>query len=166
MPVVLGFGALSVDYGAIAGATYLLAAVAATLLVTGLAYGWGSWRGLARDERAVFVQGAFRYNLGARAVLPLGFSGSVEVEGRDESYFGYYHDGRLGSYDLLNAQVAWSNQKLTVSLWGRNLTDEEYATHGLYFGADPRDDFGAWSNQSYYQLGAPRTYGLEISYWL
>ena len=40
---------------------------------------------------------------------------------------------------------------------------EEFATHGLYFGADPRDDFGAWRNQTYHQLGAPRTYGLEAS---
>jgi outer membrane receptor protein involved in Fe transport len=96
-------------------------------------------------------------------MLPWGLSGTLELEGRDRSFFGYYHDGKLDAYDLLNAQLAWSSDRVTVSLWGRNLTDEEYATHGLYFGADPRDDFGAWRNQTYYQLGAPRTYGLEAS---
>ena len=99
-------------------------------------------------------------------MLPAGVSGVLEVEGRDESYFGYYHDGKLQSYDLLNASLSWANDSLRLNVWGRNLTNEDYSTHGLYFGADPRDDFGAWSNQTYYQLGAPRTYGLDISWWL
>ena len=36
----------------------------------------------------------------------------------------------------------------------------------LLFGADPRDDFGAWGNQTYLQLGAPRTYGINLAYRL
>ena len=121
---------------------------------------------VTKDDRDQAKSPNYQYNAGARVLLTEQLSARVEVEGQDDSYFGYYHDGKLDSYDLLNGQLAWSNEKLTISLWGRNLTDEEYATHGLYFGADPRDDFGAWSNQSYYQLGAPRTYGLELSYWL
>jgi predicted permease len=64
MPVVLAFGAAGVDYAAVGEATYLLAGVLATLLVTGLSCGWGYWRGFGAAERAVFVQGAFRSNLG------------------------------------------------------------------------------------------------------
>jgi outer membrane receptor protein involved in Fe transport len=109
---------------------------------------------------------SYQYNVGVRALLPVGFSASLEAEGRDESYFGYYHDGKLESYNLVNGSLNWSNGEVTVNLWGRNLSDEDYATHGLYFGADPRDEVGAFSNQSYYQLGAPRTYGLDVSWWL
>lgn len=109
---------------------------------------------------------SYQYNVGVRALLPAGFSASLEAEGRDESYFGYYHDGKLESYNLVNGSLNWSNGEVTVNLWGRNLSDEDYATHGLYFGADPRDEVGAFSNQSYYQLGAPRTYGLDVSWWL
>ena len=108
----------------------------------------------------------YQYNVGVRALLPSGFSASIEAEGRDDSYYGYYHDGELGGYDLLNASLSWSNGDVTVNLWGRNLGDEVYASHGLYFGADPRDEVGAFSNQSYLQLGAPRTYGLDVSWWL
>ena len=36
--------------------------------------------------------------------------------------------------------------------------------HGLYFGNDPRDDFGAFANETYYQWGEPRTYGVDVSY--
>ena len=124
------------------------------------------WDFVTKQDREQSKSPRYQYNIGVRAVMPLGFSGALEVEGRDDAYFGYYHDGELDGYDLLNANLGWSGEKFTVSLWGRNLTDEEYSTHGLYFGADPRDDFGAWSNQTYYQLGAPRTYGLDISYWL
>jgi outer membrane receptor protein involved in Fe transport len=121
------------------------------------------WQFVTKSGREQSKSPRYQYNAGLRALLPGGFSGSLELEGRDESYFGYYHDGKLDAYDLLNAQLAWSNDRVTLSLWGRNLTDEEFATHGLYFGADPRDDFGAWRNQTYHQLGAPRTYGLEAS---
>jgi iron complex outermembrane recepter protein len=124
------------------------------------------WEFVTKENREQTKSPSYQYNAGIRAILPAGLSGVVEVEGRDESYFGYYHDGKLEGYDLLNASLAWSNGSVSVNLWGRNLSDEDYATHGLYFGADPRDDFGAWSNQTYYQMGAPRTYGLDISWWL
>lgn len=121
------------------------------------------WQFVTRKGREQSKSPRYQYNAGLRALLPWGLSGTLEVEGRDESFFGYYHNGTLEAYDLLNAQLGWSNERVTVSLWGRNLTDEDYATHGLYFGADPRDDFGAWRNRTYNQLGAPRTYGLEIT---
>lgn len=121
---------------------------------------------VSKRDREQSKSPGYQYSVGVRARFPAGFSGAIEAEGRDESYFGYYHDGKLDSYDLFNANLTWSNGDITVNLWGRNLSDEDYATHGLYFGADPRDDFGAWSNQSYYQLGAPRTYGLDVSWWL
>lgn len=124
------------------------------------------WDFVAKSDREQTKSPRYQYNAGIRAALPAGFSGVLEIEGRDESYFGYYHDGQLEAYELLNASLTWSNETVTLNLWGRNLADEEYATHGLYFGADPRDDFGAWSNQTYYQFGAPRTYGLDISWWL
>ncbi|WP_165954241.1 TonB-dependent receptor [Seongchinamella unica] len=124
------------------------------------------WDFVSKKDREQTKSPGYQYNAGMRTALPAGFSGVLELEGRDESYFGYYHDGQLEAYNLLNASLSWSNASLTLNLWGRNLTDEEYATHGLYFGADPRDDFGAWSNQTYYQFGAPRTYGLDISWRL
>ncbi len=106
----------------------------------------------------------FQYNVGMRLALPFGMQASLEAEGRDESYYGYYHNGKLDGYDLLNASLGWSSQRFELTLWGRNLADEEYAVHGLYVAADPRDDFGAWANQTYYQLGAPRTYGVDFSW--
>jgi iron complex outermembrane receptor protein len=106
----------------------------------------------------------YQYNLGTRVAFTDALSVRVELEGQDSSFFGYYHDGELDSYDLVNASVNWSSGPVALGLWTRNLTDEDYAVHGLYFGVDPRDNFGAWNNQTYTQLGAPRTVGLDFRY--
>lgn len=107
---------------------------------------------------------AYQYNVGTRLFYGDNWSGRLEIEGQDDSYYGYYHDGKLGDYNLLNASVQWQADSFTVTVWGRNLTDENYAVHGLYFAADPRDDFGAWANMTYQQLGEPRVYGVEMRY--
>ena len=104
----------------------------------------------------------YQYNVGTRVVFDNNWSGRLEVEGQDESYYGYYHDGKLGSYDLLNASLQWQYGRVSVTAWGRNLTDEDYSVHGLYFANDPRDDFGAFQNETYLQRGEPRTYGVEF----
>lgn len=106
----------------------------------------------------------YQYNVGTRLAFGEQWSGVVEVEGRDDSYYGYYHDGKLDDYHLVNASAEWQSGAIAITLWGRNLNDEDYAVHGLYFGADPRDDFGAWQNATYLQLGEPRTYGVEVRY--
>ncbi|MFV8817062.1 TonB-dependent receptor [Haliea sp. E17] len=121
---------------------------------------------VSHKNRAQAKSPEYQYNAGVRVQLPRGFTAALEVEGRDDSYYGYYHNGKLDSYDLLNGSLGWSGQQLDIRLWGRNLGDEDYAVHGLYVGADPRDDFGAWANQTYYQFGAPRTYGVDVTWRL
>ncbi len=121
---------------------------------------------VTRKDRDQSKSPEYQFNLGLRVAFTESLSGALEVEGRDEAYFGYYHDGKLDGYELLNVNLSWAVEQLTLSVWGRNLLDEDYATHGLYFGADPRDEVGAWANETYYQLGAPRTYGLDITYRL
>ncbi len=106
----------------------------------------------------------YQFTVGMNGRITERLSVSVSLEGRDESFYGYYHNGRLDAYELVNASLAWENEDVSVRFWVRNLTDEDYATHGLYFGADPRDDFAFWSNRTYKQFGAPRTYGVEARY--
>jgi iron complex outermembrane receptor protein len=117
-----------------------------------------------KQDRDQAKSPAYQYNLGTRLSFGDKWSGRLEVEGQDDSYYGYYHDGKLGDYNLVNASVQWASEAITITLWGRNLNDEDYAVHGLYFGADPRDDFGAWQNTTYLQLGEPRSYGVELRY--
>ena len=66
--------------------------------------------------------------------------------------------GDIEGYDLFNASVEWNEvmgSRLDLRLYGRNLTDEEYATGGV----------SVWTTGFVtYMLGAPRTYGLEMRY--
>jgi len=64
MPATLFFGSLKLDFSSDIGSPYLLAGVVVTLLVISLSYGYGRWRGLPRAHIGIFVQGAYRSNLG------------------------------------------------------------------------------------------------------
>jgi iron complex outermembrane receptor protein len=101
----------------------------------------------------------WQYNFGMSIRLSERMSARVEFEGQDDSRFGYYHDQSIAGYDLLNASLDVGFGRNEVQLWGRNLTDEQYAVHGLYFGNDPRE---GWINETYYQFGEPRIFGVTF----
>ena len=104
----------------------------------------------------------WQYNFGANFRFGTRLSARVEVEGRDDSRFGYYHDSTIGSYDLLNTSLRYRSGNVEYLLWGRNLTDNDYSVHGLYFGNDPRK---GWINETYYQYGEPRVIGVSARYY-
>mgnify|MGYP003377691420 FL=1 len=61
---------------------------------------------------------------------------------------------------LVNARVGienveLSNGTLRASIWGRNLTDEEYRTFGIHFPAIGPETA---------QYGEPLTYGVDVTY--
>lgn len=75
-----------------------------------------------------------------------------------QNAFGSQADAR----GVLNARLAWSeipvgqsDTKLEVSVWGRNITDEEYLANFIDFGAG----FGGLTNGYF---GDPRTYGVTL----
>ncbi len=102
-----------------------------------------------------------QFNVGASVTLSDRWRARVEVEGRGDNRFGYYHLGTLPSYTLLNASVAADFGSTELLFWGRNLADEDYAVHGLYFGNDPRK---GWINETYLQYGEPRVVGVTARY--
>ena len=74
---------------------------------------------------------------------------------------------------LMNARLALSeipvpgDGVLLVALWGQNITDEEYRINTIPFGGidqrvDPNGGSGVGWTTSYF--GAPRTYGVELTY--
>ena len=128
------------------------------------AFDLDEWQFVNKKNRDQAKSPEYQYNIGARVAFNAQWSARIEMEGQDDSFYGYYHDGKLDSYDLLNASLNWRAGNIAVTLWGRNLSDEDYAVHGLYFGNDPRDNFGAWQNETYLQLGEPRTYGVNVNY--
>jgi len=103
----------------------------------------------------------WQYSIGANIQFTPRFNARLETEGRTGSYFGYYHDQKIPGYTLLNASLVYSFGAVTLRLWGRNLGNQDYAVHGLYFGNDPRKGY---VNQAYRQFGEPRVFGIDVRY--
>ncbi len=104
----------------------------------------------------------WQYNLGFNLDFSEKLHGRFEIEGRDKSFFGYYHNGEISSYTLAHASLSYQVGNFNIQTWVRNLFDEDYQVHGLYFANDPRDGFAV--NRPYYQFGEPRVYGVNLSY--
>ena len=84
---------------------------------------------------------------------------AVDVDANDRERYGYYHDGLIPGATLLNASVTRLLGATEIMLFARNLLDEDYAVHGLYFGNDPRKGY---LPEQYLQAGEPRLVGLSV----
>jgi iron complex outermembrane receptor protein len=74
-----------------------------------------------------------------------------------------------GDYDLLDARVAYdmrmkNDAVLSLSIYGKNLTDEEYREQALFLGGGTFLLDSGGPNTGFQGWGAPRTYAFEIKY--
>ncbi|HEY9018137.1 TonB-dependent receptor [Thiomicrospira sp.] len=97
----------------------------------------------------------YQYLIGAQYRHDQGWFGRVEVQGMDTFYFDNVHDQKSEAYTLANARIGYEAPNWEIYLWGKNLTDEKYATRGYYF--DP--DYGN-NPDLFIALGDPRQIGL------
>jgi len=102
---------------------------------------------------------AWMYHLAADYQLDRWFI-QLSVDGKDEYYFSDRHAVQSDSYVLLNANAGYETDKWKISVWGRNLSDEDYATRAFgSFGNDPRKFY---VTEPYFQFGEPRIVGLTL----
>lgn len=118
---------------------------------------------VSQDGRDQAHAPSYQYNVGVIFTPVSDLALTLQADGKDEFYFSDSHNQRSNSYTLLHANVTYSYQDLTFSLWGRNLTNEDYEVRGFYWANNPNNN---WINESYTQLGEPRTYGVTVSYSL
>ncbi|MBD2857772.1 TonB-dependent receptor [Spongiibacter sp. KMU-158] len=89
---------------------------------------------------------------------------NVNANFQDDQWYSAYNDQygyggiRQDAYWLYNGRLGWyaNDGSYSVSIWGKNLLDEEYHVYALNLQAN----FGF----DEYIAGQPRTYGLEVSY--
>ena len=78
----------------------------------------------------------------------------------DTQYFDVFNVDRIeaDSYWLTNAHLTFeqADSKWTVSIWGKNLTDEEYNTSII--------DLQTFFGYDYTHVGARRTYGADVTF--
>jgi len=120
---------------------------------------------------------SYQFNVGVNYQPTDEWLFNISVDGKDEFYFSdtryfdYGYDGTFApipeedikseSIILLNASVSYIQDNWQVKLWGRNLTDEEYANRGFYFDNDPRDGY---TPKQYTQLSEPLVFGASLNY--
>ena len=84
----------------------------------------------------------------------------LNILGKDSFYFSDSHSIRSEAYNLVNLNFSYTWDEWQLTLWGRNLSDEDYLVRGFYFGNDPRDSYTA---KGYTQLGEPARLGLTLN---
>ena len=103
---------------------------------------------------------AYQFNIGAEFTVIDNLYFTVEIDGKDEFYFSNSHNEKSDSYELVHSSISYRKDDITITVWGRNLTDKDYQTRGFYFKNGP--DFS--KNTAYYQFGEPRIFGVDASY--
>ena len=103
----------------------------------------------------------YQVNTGVNWELNDSLSANVQVDSKDSFYFSDSHNSKSDPITLLHANIVWQIDQWTVTFWGRNLTDKDYATRGFYFGNDPRIEYAP---RTYVQWGEPRRIGVTFNY--
>ena len=84
----------------------------------------------------------------------------ADLTGVDAFYFDTSHDQRSEPYVTLNLKAGHAWRHWSAYAWARNVTDEEYAVRGFYFGLEPPD----YANELYVQRGEARLVGLTLEW--
>lgn len=104
---------------------------------------------------------AYQYSIGLEYALNNNWLWNANLEGKDKFYFSNSHNQESKAYTLVNSSLEYTRDNWTLNIWGRNLTNVEYATRGFFFGIDPRTGY---SPDLYTQQGEPRTLGVTLTY--
>ena len=102
----------------------------------------------------------YTLNLGVSYRDGNGWFARLDLNAIDSFYFDISHNQKSDAYRLLNLRIGKQWNAWTLSVWARNLLDENYATRGFYFGNEPP----VFENTLYTRFGDPRSYGLSLSY--
>lgn len=117
--------------------------------------------GTAANARELAATPAFGYTVGLRYRAERGWFGNVELVGRDEYFESEGSDETRSAYAVVNSALGYAWAKWTVTLWGRNLWDEDYEQRVFSFGNDPATGY---ATQRYESRAEPRQIGVSAAY--
>jgi iron complex outermembrane receptor protein len=123
--------------------------------------------GAALPERALPNAPAWQAAVSAVYRQPRGLFARIDVTGMGSYYFDLPPNWTTSRpYGLVNGRIGWQVERWSASLWGRNLLDKKYAVRGFYFSDTPQDFLqDPPVNRLYTQLGDPRAWGVNLSYF-
>jgi len=101
---------------------------------------------------------SYSYRVGISYDRGNGFFGNAEVVGKDDYYESNSHDEKRDSFGIVNAALGYRWDNWTVTLWGKNLFDEQYSKRIFFF------DNADGGVKRYESLADPRTFGVTANY--
>jgi outer membrane receptor protein involved in Fe transport len=114
------------------------------------------------NGRAPAQSPEYQYNVGLKYIITNAWIFKTNVEGRGSYYFSNRHNEKADSSNIGNASLEYIHNGFTAALWIKNITDEETQVRG--FGSFGNNPANGWETELYTQQGAPRTFGLTVSY--
>jgi len=103
----------------------------------------------------------YTFALGARYQFTNNWFARIDISGKDEFFFSDSHDQVSEAYSLTNLRLGYDADNWSLSLWGRNVFDEEYAVRGFFFGNEPARNF---VDTLYTRQGDPSQFGISFDY--
>jgi iron complex outermembrane receptor protein len=104
---------------------------------------------------------SYTYNARIDYVANNGFFANIEVVGSDEYYESNNQDGRdqrtRSEFAVFNGAIGYRYNNWTLTLWGRNLFDEEYEKRTFYFDNGDGD-------QRFENPADPQQFGMTVNY--
>ena len=102
----------------------------------------------------------FGYTLGLRYDTGRGLFGSVELVGRAEQFDSNNQNEARRAFRVVNASFGYAWDRWTLTLWAKNLLDEEYDRRVYFFGNEDPD----YSPARYENRADPRQLGVSAAY--
>ena len=102
---------------------------------------------------------SWQYSIAPRYQLTNNFYTQLQATGKGSFYYDDTFNQRSSPYSLINGEIGYEKNGITVSFWAKNIFDKRYAVRGFYFGDEPPD----FPNKSYIQLGDPLSMGVTVS---
>ena len=105
----------------------------------------------------------YQLTLGADIQLMNNLDLHITYEINDDYFISSRHDVKIERYELVDMTLAYTINSVQLSLWAKNLFNEDYNSRGFgSFPNDPRDGYSV--NGPYFQKGSPREIGVSAVY--
>lgn len=101
----------------------------------------------------------WQYVFGTEQNFTQGFFLREEISGKDAFYFDDSNSERSSVYHLVGFSAGIKQENFSLTFWGRNIFDKDYATRGFFFGNEPPD----FPNKRYIQRGDPAQFGVTLT---
>lgn len=102
------------------------------------------------------------YTFSARIdyVADIGFFANFEVTGSDDYYESNSHSEKRRSFTQYNGAIGYRYENWTLTVWGRNLFDEEYEKRVFFFGNEGPN----YIARRYENPADPQQFGVTLNY--